>query len=60
MNDILHTQDSTLRPKHSHLRVTFVQFFIDRQTASLYIRKMFVPSLIIFFNLTSDFDNPVF
>ena len=57
-------QGSTMRPKHSHLRVSFVKceykFCIDSQKARLYIWKIFVPSSIVFFNLNSDFDYPVF
>ena len=38
----------------------WVKLCIDRQTTSLHIGKIFVPSPIIFFNLTSALDYPVF
>ena len=57
-------QGSTMQPKHSHLQVTFVKceskFCINSQTASWYFQNIFVPSPILFFNLNSDVDYPVF
>ena len=38
----------------------WVKLCIDRQMTSLHIGKIFVPSPIIFFNLTSALDYPVF
>jgi hypothetical protein len=48
-----------MRPKHSHLRITFVKceqkFCIYSQMASWYFRNIFILSPLFFFNLTSDF-----
>ena len=55
----LHIQGSRMRPKHLHLRVTFVKceqkFCIDSQMASWYFRNIFILSQIYFFNSNSDF-----
>ena len=52
-------QGSTMRPKHSFVKCEY-KFCIESQKVCLYIRKIFVPSPIVFFNLNSDFDYPVF